>query len=96
MAFANSIVAGRDMTMRGAVENGITTARFEVQGVTGELRRAGNSAEPHLKIERLDLRRAPAVLAAAAAMLPANGELPLGRRRPALCGSQPGCGCRRR
>ena len=72
------IGAGRDMTMRGAVENGITTAHFEVQGVTGELRRAGNSSEPHLQIERLDMRRAPTVLAAAAAMLPANGELSLG------------------
>jgi len=72
------IGAGRDMTMRGSVENGITTAHFEVQGVTGELRRAGNSSEPHLQIERLDMSRAPTVLAAAAAMLPANGELSLG------------------
>ncbi len=35
--------SGRDVTIRGAVENGITTARFDVQGVTGELRRAGNA-----------------------------------------------------
>jgi len=72
------VSAGRDVTMRGAVENGITTAQLEVQGVTGELRRAGNSSEPHLQIDRLDLKRTPMVLAAAAAMLPANGELSLG------------------
>ena len=72
------IGAGRDTTMRGAVENGITTANFNVQGVAGELRRAGNSSEPHLQIERLDMRRSPTVLAAVAAMLPANGELSLG------------------
>jgi uncharacterized protein YhdP len=70
--------AGREVKMRGAVENGITTARFEVHGVTGELRRAGTSSDPHLQIERLDMRRTPTVLAAAAAMLPTNGELSLG------------------
>jgi len=69
------VEAGRDMTMRGAVENGVTIARFDVQGVTGELRRAGSSSEPRIKIDRLDMRRSPTVLAAAAAMLPANGEL---------------------
>jgi len=68
----------RDASLRGAIEDGVTTARFEVQGVAGELRRAGNSSEPHLQIERLDLRRSPTLLAAAAAMLPENGELALG------------------
>ena len=34
------VVDGRDLAIRGVVENGITTARFDVQGVTGELRRA--------------------------------------------------------
>lgn len=72
------IGAGRDMSMRGAIENGTLTARFEVQGVTGELHRAGNSSEPRLQIERLDMRRSPTVLAAAAAMLPTNGELAVG------------------
>ena len=43
----------------------------------GELHRAGNSSEPSLQIERLDMRRSPTVLAAAAAMLPTNGELAL-------------------
>jgi uncharacterized protein YhdP len=70
--------SARDASLRGAIENGATTARFEVQGVSGELRRAGNSSEPHLQIERLDLRRSPTLLAAAAAMLPENGELALG------------------
>jgi uncharacterized protein YhdP len=70
--------AGRDVSLRGGVENGITTARFELQGVSGEFRRAGNSSEPHLQIERLDMRRSPALLAAAVAMLPENGELAMG------------------
>ena len=69
--------AGRDMTLRGSVENGATTARFEVQGVKGELHRAGNSSEQSLQIQRLDMLRSPTVLAAAAAMLPTNGELAL-------------------
>jgi len=68
----------RDASLRGAIVNGVTTARFEVQGVAGELRRAGNSSEPHLQIERIDLRRSPTLLAAAAAMLPENGELAMG------------------
>ena len=72
------VAGGRDVMLRGAIENGITTARFELQGVTGELRRVGNSSEPHLQIEKLDMRRSATVLAAAAAMLPANGELSLG------------------
>jgi uncharacterized protein YhdP len=70
--------AGRDVTMRGTIDNGITTARFQIQGVAGELHRAGNSSEPRLQIERLDMRRSPTVLAAAAAMLPTNGELAVG------------------
>ena len=71
------VVDGRDLAIHGLVENGITTARFEVQGVNGELRRADNADEPRLKFERLELKRAPAVLAVAGALLPARGELPL-------------------
>ena len=29
------VVDGRDLSIRGLVENGITTARFDVQGVNG-------------------------------------------------------------
>ena len=65
------LVDGRDLSIRGVVENGITTARFDVQGVNGELRRAENADEPRLKFERLELKRAPAVLAVAGALLPA-------------------------
>jgi uncharacterized protein YhdP len=69
--------AGRDVSLRGSVENGNTTAHFEWQGVSGDLRRAGNASEPRVQIERLDMRRSPTVFAAAAAMLPENGELAL-------------------
>ena len=71
------LVDGRDLSIRGVVENGITTARFDVQGVNGELRRAENADEPRLKFERLELKRAPAVLAVAGALLPTRGELPI-------------------
>ena len=68
--------SGRDLKIHGAFENGIIAARFEVQGVTGDLRRAGN-ASPKVRIEQLDMRRSPSVLAAAASMLPADDELAL-------------------
>jgi hypothetical protein len=71
------LVDGRDLSIRGLVENGIATARFDVQGVNGELRRAENSDEPRLKFESLELKRAPAVLAVAGALLPVRGELPI-------------------
>ena len=69
-------IDGRDLSIRGVVDNGVTTARFEVQGVHGELRRADN-AELKLRFARLDLKRAPAVLAVAGALLPDQGELPM-------------------
>jgi hypothetical protein len=68
-------VDGRELAIQGLIENGVTTARFDLQGVAGELRRTGNSGEPRLRFERLDLRRAPAVLAVAGALMPADGEI---------------------
>jgi hypothetical protein len=70
------IGSGRD-SVRGRVQDGVTQARFDVQGVSGELR-AGQAAQPRLGIDRLDLKRAPAVLAAAGSLLPAEGELVVG------------------
>ena len=61
----------------GRSNNGASSARFELQGVAGELRLAGPAAEPRLQFERLDLKRAPAILAVAGAMLPADGEITL-------------------
>ena len=77
MAFMNS--SSTDATWRSAalVENGVTTAHFEVQGVAGSCAAGRDADEPHLQFERLDLKRAPAVLAVAGALLPANGELPM-------------------
>jgi hypothetical protein len=70
------IGSGRD-TLRGRVHDGVTQARFDVQGVAGELR-AGQATQPRLGIDKLDLRRAPAVLAAAGALLPAEGDMAVG------------------
>jgi len=66
--------SGRDVKIHGAFENGNLIARFGVQGVTGELRRDGNAA-PNVRIEQLDMKRSPSVLAVAASMLPPDGEL---------------------
>ena len=67
-----TLQSGRD-DLRGRVEDGVTLARFDVQGVVGELRAAHD--DPRLNLESLELRRAPAVLAAAGALLPADTEL---------------------
>jgi hypothetical protein len=71
-------VDGREIAVRGQVRAGVTSASFEVLGVSGELRRAaGRGSDPEMKIESLDLARAPALLAASGALLPAAGELAL-------------------
>jgi uncharacterized protein YhdP len=69
-------VDGDRLKVRGQVDGKITAARFEVQGVAGSLRRAVN-ADPQIDIDTLELRRAPALLAVAGALLPANGDLDL-------------------
>jgi hypothetical protein len=68
------IDSGRDQ-LRGRVQNGLTTARFDVQGVAGEWLSGGGDSDPRLRFEALDLRRAPAVLVVAGALLPADTEL---------------------
>jgi uncharacterized protein YhdP len=70
------LASGRDVKIHGAFENRVITARFDVQGVTGELRREGH-ASPKVRIEQLDIRRSPLALAVAAALLPADDELAL-------------------
>jgi hypothetical protein len=69
-------VNGSQLAVRGQVAEGITSATFEVQGISGELRRAaGAAANPELSIGQLELAQAPQVLAAAGALLPLDGEL---------------------
>jgi uncharacterized protein YhdP len=68
------LIDGRELLVRGQVRDGLTRAHFEVQGASGELMGAAG-ADPQIAIDRLDLRRAPGVLAAATALLPVNGEL---------------------
>ena len=69
-----SVESSRAFDVRGQVLAGVTTAHFEVQGVTGELR-GRNASESQLTMKQLDLARAPQVLAAAAALLPGETEL---------------------
>jgi hypothetical protein len=69
-------VDGERMRVRGEVEGKVTAAHFEVQGITGDLRREAN-ADPQLELASLELKRAPAVLAVAGALLPSNRELAL-------------------
>ena len=69
-------VAAEDLSIRGQVHTGLTTARFTVRGVTGEMRREARDPDrPELQIDVLDLKRAPSVLAAAGALLPADTAL---------------------
>jgi hypothetical protein len=71
-------IDGRELEVRGEVRAGVTTARFEVRGVAGELHRgAGRGADPQLRIAALELAHAPAVLAVSGALLPRQGELAL-------------------
>ena len=71
-------IDGRELEVRGEVRAGVTTARFEVRGVSGELHRgAGRGADPGIRIAVLDLARAPALLAVSGALLPRDGELAL-------------------
>ncbi|HET9865129.1 MAG TPA: hypothetical protein VFP37_16935 [Steroidobacteraceae bacterium] len=69
---------GRAGEVRGQVRDGVTRANFEWRGVSGQWSvTADRGARPNVRIESLDLRRAPAVLAAAAITLPPEGELEL-------------------
>jgi hypothetical protein len=71
-------IGGRDLEVRGDVRAGVTTARFEVRGVSGELHRgAGRGADPEIRVAMLELARAPALLAVSGALLPRHGELAL-------------------
>ena len=69
-------VEGERVKVRGQVDGKVTAAHFEVQGVAGDLRRAGN-ADPQLEVDTLELRRAPALLAVTGVLLPADGDLAL-------------------
>jgi hypothetical protein len=68
--------SGRDLKIHGAFAKGVITARFDVQGVTGELRRQGHGS-PQVRVEQLDMKRSPVMLAVTAAMLSADDELVL-------------------
>jgi hypothetical protein len=71
-----SFESPRNFTIRGQVRGGATSARFEVQGLAGDLRRAtGANAQPEVTVESLDVRRAPLVLAAAGELLPTDAAL---------------------
>jgi hypothetical protein len=71
-------VDGRELEVRGQVREGALSARFEVQGVSGQWNlAAARGAKPHVRLDALDLRRAPAMLATAAASLPRDGEVQL-------------------
>lgn len=71
-------LGGRDFSLRGQIDDGTTQARFEILGVAGEVRRGADpDATAEVALERLDTRRAPAILLAAAVLLPAKTGLSL-------------------
>lgn len=69
------VLSGRDLELRGSSRDGAFETRFDVQGVTGRFVRTAANATPRLSLDALDLVRTPATLAAAGALLPANGDL---------------------
>jgi hypothetical protein len=69
-------IDGERIKVRGQVDGQITAAHFQVQGIAGDLRRT-TGADPQLEVDSLELKRAPALLAFAGALLPANGDLAL-------------------
>jgi hypothetical protein len=72
------VVGGTDFTIRGEMQAGATHTHFALPGVEGDLRRAADpGARAEISIDRLETKRAPAALAAAAALLPPQGELAL-------------------
>ena len=72
------VESGRGIEIRGQVLAGVTSAHFDVQGISGDLRRPARDEDAStLRLEELPLERAPQVLAAAAALLPAEGEVSL-------------------
>jgi hypothetical protein len=69
-----TITSARDV-VRGHVEDGVTIADFEVQGIAGEWRAAPHSAgNASLVLEQIELRRTPVVLAAVGSLLPIDAE----------------------
>lgn len=71
-------LGGRNFSLRGQMDSGVTLARFEILGIAGDVRRgAARDATAEVALERLDTRRAPAIFAAAAAMLPPDSGLSL-------------------
>jgi uncharacterized protein YhdP len=71
---AFDIAAGRD-SISGRVTGGVTTAGFDLHGVTGEWVSGAGSANPRLDLHRLELRHAAWILGAAGASLPEGAEL---------------------
>jgi hypothetical protein len=72
------IGSGRELVVRGQVGAEATVARFELAGLTGELRRpVANGSTPRISIDRLTLERAPGLLAMSSAVLPSTGGLTL-------------------
>jgi len=72
------VLDGKDFTIRGDLQAGASRVHFELPDVEGDLRRGADpGAKTDIAIDRLETRRAPTALAAAAALLPARAELTL-------------------
>jgi hypothetical protein len=70
------IEGGRGFAVRGDLQQGRWLARFEVQGISGELRRVTRGAgDLELQIESLEVGDAPGILSAAGHFLPQHERL---------------------
>jgi len=69
---------GRDFKIRGDVQAGATRVSFALPEVEGHLQRGADpDSKLEIAIDRLETKRAPLALAAAAVLLPARSELTL-------------------
>jgi hypothetical protein len=69
------LTSGRDFLVRGSVAPDSDETHFDIDGIAGELRHTARAPEsPEVRVAKLDLKRGPAVLAAAGALLPQDAR----------------------
>jgi hypothetical protein len=70
-----SLESGTDISLRGQVRGGATSAHFELRGVRGDLRRVTGDSLTQINVARMELARLPSALAFAVAMVPEQDQV---------------------
>jgi hypothetical protein len=69
-------LTGRALEIRGEARAGLTTSMFEIHGVSGEVRRSADQDQPtELTLAEFEVERGHHLLAAAATLLPTDGQI---------------------